>query len=520
MLSSIRWRLQAWHGLILVAVLCGFGISAYHVAETAQLQSVDQELEERLAGLFRPWPRDRPPGAGLDPREPELQRGIPPSQPKGVPAGEARRPRAWPSDDGPRPPGRFDVRTRLRQALERDDPFGDTEGAGFYTVVWEVDSGRLFARSANAPADVPMPDHDSLAEARRPAPRLGPGPVPFPTQARGRGERRELSVVLPERLTVLVGRSISGERSAMRKLALGLAAAGAAILLLGLAGGSWLASRAIRPIDDISATALRIAGGDLSRRIDTADTETELGRLANVLNTTFARLEAAFAQQAQFTSDASHELRTPLAVILSQTQGALARERPAHEYREALEACQRAADRMRRLSESLLQLARLDAGAEPMEMGPCDLARIAREAVELVRPLASARDIQVVADLANAPCRGDSLGLSNVVVNLLTNAIDFSHAGGTVRITTSAGTDGAVLLVSDEGLGIPTEDLPHVFERFYRADRSRSAARGRTGLGLAIAKAIVDAHSGTIEAASRHGAGSTFAVRLPGPGVL
>src|SRR5205823_12651972 len=122
------------------------------------------------------------------------------------------------------------------------------------------------------------------------------------------------------------------------------------------------ASRAIRPIDEISGTALKIAGGDLSQRIDAADTGSELGRLASVLNSTFARLEAAFAHQARFTSDASHELRTPLSVILSQTQTALSRERSEPEYREALEACQRAANRMRRLTESLLELARLDAG--------------------------------------------------------------------------------------------------------------------------------------------------------------
>ena len=148
------------------------------------------------------------------------------------------------------------------------------------------------------------------------------------------------------------------------------------MLLLGLAGGWWVATRAIRPIEAISATAVKIAGGDLSQRINAADTESELGRLAGVLNSTFARLEAAFAQQARFTSDASHELRTPVSVILSQTQTALSRERTSSEYREALEACQRAARRMRKLTESLLELARLDAGQEPMKRERFDLSRI------------------------------------------------------------------------------------------------------------------------------------------------
>src|SRR5204862_5783999 len=128
---------------------------------------------------------------------------------------------------------------------------------------------------------------------------------------------------------------------------------GGCILLVGLAGGWWLATGAIRPIEGISATAAKISAGDLSQRIDVAETESELGRLAGVLNSTFARLETAFAQQQQFTSDAAHELRTPVSVILTQTQAALARERPAAEYREIIEACQRAAQRMRRLIESL-----------------------------------------------------------------------------------------------------------------------------------------------------------------------
>jgi signal transduction histidine kinase len=272
----------------------------------------------------------------------------------------------------------------------------------------------------------------------------------------------------------------------MRRLAYGFLSAGAGVLALGLAGGWWLASRAIRPIDAISATAARIAAGDLSQRIDTTGTDNELGRLAGVLNATFARLEAAFAQQARFTSDASHELRTPLAVMLSQTQTALARERPVQEYREALEACQRAAQRMRRLSESLLDLARLDSGDERMARTPLDLARVAREAGELLAPLFEERAVGLVSDLPAARCRGDAERIGQVVTNLLKNAIDFGRPGGEVRLAARTEADEVVLTVSDTGVGIRPEDLPHVFERFYRADASRRGGDGRTGLGLAI----------------------------------
>src|SRR5205823_405156 len=146
---------------------------------------------------------------------------------------------------------------------------------------------------------------------------------------RQQGSSREAFLFAPPVDCVLVGRLIDDDRAALQRLAWLLAGAGGVILALGLAGGWWLASHALRPVHEISSTAARIAGGDLSRRINTSQTESELGELAALLNSTFARLDAAFAQQARFTSDAAHELRTPVAVLLTQTQAALIRERSA-----------------------------------------------------------------------------------------------------------------------------------------------------------------------------------------------
>jgi heavy metal sensor kinase len=308
---------------------------------------------------------------------------------------------------------------------------------------------------------------------------------------------------------------LAPDLAAMHRLAVWLFAAGAGVLALGLAGGWGLASRAIRPIEDISATAMKIAGGDLSQRINAADNDSELGRLAAVLNSTFARLESAFAHQSRFTADASHELRTPVSVILSQTQTALSRDRSSAEYREALEACQRAAQRMRSLTQALLELARLDAGQEPMKREPFDLARVARESMELVRPLAAERSIDLRADLPATECLGDAERIGQVATNLLTNAIQFNHDCGQVRIGVHSSNGSVRLMVTDTGAGIPAEDLPHIFERFYQVDRSR-ARKGGSGLGLAICKAIVDAQGGAIEVTSQPGAGSTFTLSLPG----
>ncbi|HEY1111713.1 MAG TPA: ATP-binding protein, partial [Opitutaceae bacterium] len=240
-----------------------------------------------------------------------------------------------------------------------------------------------------------------------------------------------------------------------------------------------------------------------------------LGELATVLNSTFARLEAAFADQKNFTADASHELRTPLAVILTETQRVLSRERTAAEYREAIEICREAAQEMKRLTESLLELARFDAGQETLRRQPFDLAVVAQAAVDLMRPLAVERNIKVEVACAPASASGDPDRLRQVAVNLLQNAVRYNRDGGEIRVTTSATEHEAVLTVSDTGGGIAAEALPHVFERFYRADKARSRAQGGTGLGLAICKAIVAAHGGSIAIESEVGKGTTLTVRLP-----
>ena len=489
--NSIRWRLQVWHGLILVVVLTGFGVTAYQVAWENQLRRIDLELEQRLGALFRPMrfepAADRPPG----------------------PPGPWRNPWRFESPD---------FALRLREQIQQLAATEVNATNAHYYVVWQGD-GAVLARSAEAPAEVPAPARPPQiappSALTNEPPRNGPPPGPEPALARTRGDLREVYMFLSWPRCVLVGRSLAPDLAAMHRLALWLAAAGSGVLLVGLVGGWWLATHAIQPIEAISATAIRIAGGELSQRISAEDTDSELGRLAGVLNSTFARLEAAFAHQARFTSDASHELRTPVSVILSQTQSALARERAPAEYRQALEACQRAAQRMRLLTESLLELARLDAGQEPMKRKRFDLARVARDCVEMVRPLAAERRVEIRCELPETPCAGDAERIAQVATNLLTNAIQFNREGGVVRISSRAENGTAQLTVIDNGQGIPADDLSHIFERFYRVEKSRSRQQGHSGLGLAISKAIVDAHGGSIEVLSETQRGSTFTVKLP-----
>lgn len=491
--NSIRWRLQIWYGLILLAVLAGFGITAYQLERGRVFNGVDDELQHRagfLASALRQPGRNR---GHADVQQAPME-GPPPED---APPMD-RPPESPQAEQPPVMPREFHLPPQQAAA------FDDTDTNGFYYVIWRRD-GQVLARSPNAPADVSIPTREG------PPVRAGEAPGPRPLELRG--IYRETAIFTPPGEIVLTGRSIAPELSELRFTAYRLTAVGAAIFLLGIAGGWWMVSRAIRPIADISAAAVKISAGDLSQRINVAETESELGRLATVLNSTFARLDAAFAQQHQFTSDAAHELRTPVSVMITQTQTALNRERSAPEYRETIESCQRAAQRMRRLIESLLELAKLDAGQQPMKQLQFDLAQTARDCVMLVRPLADERHVRITCEIPPLACVGDSDRLSQVVTNLLTNAIAYNKENGEVRISGAANNGSVILTVSDTGVGISAEDLPHVFDRFYRADKSRSS--GNAGLGLAISKAIVEAHGGVIEVSSTPAVGSAFTLRLP-----
>ena len=264
-----------------------------------------------------------------------------------------------------------------------------------------------------------------------------------------------------------------------------LVAISSAVMVLGLSIGWWLSGRALRAIAEISATAARIAEGNLAERIGTRETESELGQLSTVLDHTFQRLDHAFSEQARFTSDSAHELRT------------------------TIETCQRAARRMNSLIESLL-----DAEREESKLRACDLAAICRDHLAMMQPSADEKGIVLKTDFTAAPCLADPERLSQVLDNLVGNALKFSPPGSECQILTRLEHGEAILQVSDHGPGISAVHLPHLFARFYRADASRNRATGGAGLGLAICKSIADAHHGTISAESEWGKGSTSPLRL------
>lgn len=500
--KSIRWRLQAWHAVLLLLVLLGFGLRSYLLTRDNRLAVFDRTLL-REGVLVSAAMQDLP---GRAPLREAIRKTL-----MGRFLGRVQRDLRITAQSLASELGTNTAPTG--GLLERQAKAGlaamltSSEHAGFYYVLWQPD-GAVALQSTNVPGTLPRPE---LAQ--------GAGFRP-----RTRGEYREQTITAADGTQLLVGDSLALEQAGLNRLALRLALTGAVILVLGLAGGWWLASRAIRPIRQISESAAKIAAGNLTERINLSDTDSELGELARVLNSSFDQVQTAFNQlqaaldrQVQFTADASHELRTPVSVVLAEANSALARERTPAEYQEALESCRHAARRMRRLTYSLLTLAGLDSGAARGRHAQCDLAAITLEVIQLLRPLADEHGVTIQSELRAAPCLGDPGQLGQVVTNLVSNAIQYNRPGGEVRVSVSSGLWTSVLNVADTGAGIDAGDLPHIFDRFYRADKSRSQANGHAGLGLAIAKAIVEAHGGEIHAASDPGLGSTFTLTLNRP---
>ncbi len=533
MIRSLRWRLQAWHAVVLMAVLSIFGVVVYQLQWKTRLDGIDSELHQRAevltSRLRRLFPKVqmsswRPPLELPIVLEREWLQSLGTSEGMEPDFEVRRRPPTAPAADGDAERGSSGAFSEQRigqwpfppEASRPESPpnLADEEwlpedfttlfegvDAPWYYIVWDRD-GVVLNRSSFAPSV-------KFANLYK-----GWNSLPVRT-VRTRGWQREVTHCTSFGNHVLVGRSIQGDVASQQSSGWLLAACGWAVLTLGVVGGGWLSGRTLLTLTAMSGTAKNISVENLSQRIDLAETDSELGQLALVLNQTFDRLQSAFEHQMRFTADASHELRTPLAVILSQSELTLSKPRASDEYRVALETCQRAARRMQSLIDSLLLLARFDAGHPDLLRGSVDLAEVANESVELLRPLANERQITLRSETLPMPVVGDRDRLGQVVTNLLANAIRYNQAGGRVDVRVERVNGHAIVSVSDNGIGIPTEDLPHIFDRFYRVDKARTRAEGGTGLGLAICQSVVEAHGGQITARSEPEHGTTLEVRLP-----
>jgi two-component system OmpR family sensor kinase len=420
-------------------------------------------------------------------------------------------------------------------------------GGGTYLAC--LDTGGAFEQFAATRDQDRLPDVSDMTAAN--AARYGS--TPFTVRSMDGSTTWRLAVgQVSEDLAVVVGNDLGEDRAVVRRLVVIEVVVGLlALVLLGVAG-YLLVRNSLRPLAEVERTAQAIAAGDLSRRVPAGDERTEVGRLSTAINGMLARIESSFrAQQAseeqaraseeqalaseaqavasegrmrRFVADASHELRTPLTSIRGfaelHRQGAAS---GPDETRRLMQRIEAEATRMGLLVEDLLQLARLDQ-QRPLSLAPVDLAEVAGDAVHDARAVQPHRPIGLHLDesLTDVPVVvGDEARLRQVVGNLVTNAL--THTPPDVRISVRLSEDPAepdvvVLAVSDEGPGLDPADAQRVFERFYRADPSRTRAAGGTGLGLSIVAALVAAHGGRVYLDTAPGRGATFAVRLPRSG--
>jgi heavy metal sensor kinase len=384
----------------------------------------------------------------------------------------------------------------------------EEEGGGHWLEVWSPEGRRLLSDGTQGTVDLgPAPDAGAAHPVARPHTHgLETGPVR----------------VLVERVSldgrpflVRVAVSEVSSRALVRRMWLEVLGLALAVLLLGALGGLWIARRSLAPLSQLATRAERISAEQLHERLPVAGSSVELDRLAAAFNDTFARLEGSFDQLKRFTADVSHELRTPLTALRTVGEVALRAKHDAEGYREAIGSMLEEVDRLTRLTDELLTLARADAGEATVRREPVDVAALARDVADHLSVLVEEKEQRLEVVTEPLEVAADRTILRQALVNLAVNAVKYSPEGTRIRIETGRRDRAVFLEVADEGPGIAPEHRERIFERFYRVDKSRSREMGGTGLGLALVKWAAEAHGGHVELEAEVGRGSTFRILLP-----
>ena len=357
-----------------------------------------------------------------------------------------------------------------------------------------------------------------------------PASVPDVSAARGKetsglrtlADGTELMVVVASRpnatndLVVEEGASVAPIKATLHSWLLALVLALTLLVLGAVVGGAVLVQRALQPVDRIIQSAERISSRNLSERLPVPDTRDEIERLSSALNQMIRRLDEGFQHTQRFFADASHEMRTPLTIIQGELERIIENSATGPDLRDLAGSALEEAERLKNIVEGLFALSRLDAGEAQRSSASFDFAELASTTSDQMGLLAEDKQISVSCHCADGvQVQGDRARLKQVVVNLLDNAIKYTPAGGHIDVCVASREGRAILSVSDNGIGIPAEAIPNIFERFFRVDKARSRELGGAGLGLSIVKSICAAHDGRVEVESREGIGSRFTVELP-----
>jgi heavy metal sensor kinase len=396
------------------------------------------------------------------------------------------------------------------EPLERDDLEFDLNRDGlataflreqrFFVRVIDFADGEVISGGATLPVT-------GLARSSHPS---------FETVINHELPMRVYTLALEQTYALQVGQSLDAVINTQTQIARLLGVMMIPTAVLALLSGGYLAHRALRPVDAIIRIARAVSEQDLSRRITLNLSDDELGQLAQTFNRMLDRIEDAFQRQRQFTADAAHELRTPLSIMQTGLEVALAQPRPAQAYQETLNSMYEEVLRLSQLTAQLLTLARADAGTLLLDLHPMDLALLLNTVADQISVAAEHKNITLYRQIPpRAPLIADEDRIIQLVLNLLENAVKYTPAGGSITLALVLQAEQAQLSIADTGAGIAPEHLPHIFDRFYRADRARSRQHGGVGLGLAIARQIARLHGGDITIVSQLNVGSTFTVTLP-----
>lgn len=281
--------------------------------------------------------------------------------------------------------------------------------------------------------------------------------------------------------------------------------------------GWFFVYKSLNPIDEITKAAMMIGVGDFNQRLRPIKTNDEVGRLVNTFNNMISRLDESFKQIRQFTADVSHELRTPLTIIKGEIEVTLKKVRAPEEYKRTLEGLLEEVEGMTKIVEDLLFLERADSGIIKLNISEINLDILLKDICEQFRNILDKKKLNLSIDVNsdNTVIKGDAAQIRKLFLNFLDNAVKYTNEGGNIIISVSGLGKYIKITFSDTGIGIPFEELPFIFERFYRVDKSRTGETGGSGLGLSICETIVKAHKGTIDVESNPSTGTTFEIYLP-----
>ena len=327
-----------------------------------------------------------------------------------------------------------------------------------------------------------------------------------------------LTYVAPKGVRYLIETGSSDQPIAreLRTVRLALAFGIPVFVLVAVFGGLILVRNLLDPIRAITEQAERISSANISERLPVVRTGDEVERLSLSLNRMIERLDEAIQHISRFSADVSHELRTPLTILRGELEAMVSQRLGDVESMDMVGNALEEIDRLSHIVEQLLVISRLDAGQAGIERIPMDLGELAIGTAEQMHLMADERRISIRFSVnTGVEVNGDPLRMKQILVNLLDNAIKYTPEGGWIEVGVQAEREVAVLTVTDNGIGIAPESLPHVFERFYRADKARTRTTGGTGLGLSIVKSIVGAHDGLISVQSREGEGTSVRMELP-----